>query len=1766
MIDSQYTLISALKTTFPMKSWRWALPALRQEALLWRQLQEPSFREKVINVLGSNAPMWTPARVGQIALNEEFPSKLTWPLIQLPPELRQKASQCYSGYTKNASSAMTLTKAYLLALALREQYREFFSWQEVLTPCQPIEDWKTPFVCLFNLIDSHEEFLNALPIKLSVYVVLATPSPPEKTQKKLTSFLGIFPLQKQVAWLQEFSQTKPKLAASIAISLASIETSKKASTLELSQRAGLYQIAKRPTEALHLLEQASERHKDTEIQLATQVSGSTAQLKHIQLDSTPWQEVIAAARTPQGIEEHTKKIIVLLETLLEKEDLTAAKNLAENIATPYPNHPSLATALARIALSQGEKEQAEKLAWEALNTNAKNVPIPPSLSKIFFILNLFQATEKAAQHTLKDYPNHIETLITLAKAQNILGKFSEAVENAQFAVILAPKRVEIRRYLAQYLENENKWDTALIEREQILQTLEAQHDAEAATNLSPLVKDQHALARCALKANQPERAAQVCKNILNKNAEDGIAHTILGKSLSLLGNPQKATWHFFEATKKAPQLDAAWLALAKTQRQSGESEAAIQTLNAGVQAARQKRAIHFALGEIYQERQEYAQALTAFRKAANLVNKEKNGASKIFFQIQLRLGETLQQVGHVEKARQVFKKLVKNFPENAQAILRYGQILLSAGEPRGALPFLAQAMEKKNNNVIAYIAYAQAHLEIGINLEAAIEALKDATAREPLNIKALALLGEALATQGELEDALSTYQRALEAAFSPDSVWRSRIYLGLGKTALQVGKIKTALAALQEFTQENPRNLDARQLLTMVYQKANLNAEAVDSLQKALDIAPNDVENLRWAADFALGLGETQLAISAFYEIIQLVPEQANTYLLLGNVYAQNEYLDQAQQAFFKLYHLEHPPAAALYKAGDALFRLGNYTKAIMCLERATQRNEKNNNKTDLQPQIWSRLATCHHNKGDAKKALSYIDKAITAELETTAWRLQKAEILTAEERYQAALASLRHALNLSPKAPNLHYKAAFLYRHLGDWESALDHALQAERGYHAQGEENTNKRYHVLALAADLACATLQPERAFLLLDKEAPTILATLTDTQYTLLDGISLYAELLLAKNREIEAANILQQLLTLAPSSPRTKALQARLNLRQGNLKESQQFLAEGITIHEKLLPENIFTASVVYLALGKAAQKLQDWNKAIKLYQKAIKLTPTEKRAQLFLCRAMVLRAEFHRLGEALEILHHRPGSESLDEQAREIFQNTLCALAQAADKTSVLKWRLRGEAIFNPSQETANTLKRIASDKDNIAAQIAVLRHSHQKGNAIQLAKDYYHKAEDHLILNIQISLTLAQASPKIAYQAAQKALLTNQNQNLLPPPIPHALKAFAAEQKKEKEISRQEILSALSFWNNEPRWHAMAAKVAKSTQEGIHHLTLALALEPTYPGHSLALGRQYTQINPKEAISFLRQTTTLAPEEVEAWVLLAQNYKKANNERKAIDCARQAIKFSPSNAEARKLLAQIAFEQKEFAEAEKHLRILLKKDSQNVEILALLTQNLITQNRPREALETITNATSNEEMPLSLRLCQLKLIHKIEGASAVLPALNELAEQHPNDLTLTLTLASTWAEVGEQQKAIDIAQEALNRNNGRASAAQKAEIHCFIGQMLRQAGQLDQAVHHLHLATTFAPQHGKAYIELGRVEQNRRQYEKALLALNRAIEYTPRSSLAYYYAGLVLKNLKNYSKAERMLRQAAKLAPKDLRIRRQLGVLATLNLVHGGS
>ena len=151
----------------------------------------------------------------------------------------------------------------------------------------------------------------------------------------------------------------------------------------------------------------------------------------------------------------------------------------------------------------------------------------------------------------------------------------------------------------------------------------------------------------------------------------------------------------------------------------------------------------------------------------------------------------------------------------------------------------------------------------------------------------------------------------------------------------------------------------------------------------------------------------------------------------------------------------------------------------------------------------------------------------------------------------------------------------------------------------------------------------------------------------------------------------------------------------------------------------------------------------------------------------------------------------------------------------------------------------------------------------------------------------------------------------------------------------------------------------------------------------------------------------------------------------------------------------------------------------------------------------------------------------------------------------------MTQNHVKLWAVRGDKSGAEISAQRSLKMQE------MQPKMQRFLGRIEFEGGHLDQAIHHYSQAIAQAPQQVDVYLDLSNAYVQQRDFDLALKTLNKAMELDASDARPLLAAVNLLRNAKDYARAETLLRKAAEIAPSDLNIRRQLGAVIALNLVH---
>jgi tetratricopeptide (TPR) repeat protein len=1764
MENKELQRLKALKNIFPEESWPWSVPAIKRTPQIWDHLAAEDYSQLLEKAIGADPIQWTPGRIAAtLSLNDE----LQWPLQtfeDLPAEVKQKIQQVYQESEDIPEIKKNLEEAFWVALALLGEKSSGKNWDEILKQYLSSTKWDLPLVILYGLENEPESFLRELEPDLALQVLLSNPIEPDQLTDLLVKIIESQEINSLESWLKSVQKEVPELTQKIAKILRDKLVFDSNSIQDILNLSILNQYAGNSETALELLEIASERNRKLQGKLSTNLNKVITNLDDPQTNDRGWNELKSSLSKEKDLGENIEDVASIISSLLEKGHLAAAGDLISKLPDPLPDHPELLSVMADYSRIQNQPIRAEQLALDALEKSHLTQSPTEGLSSILFRLGMYEESVQAAKIYLEKYPNHLKSHLDLVESFRKLGNYSEAAKATLFAAVLYPQDIQLQRKLAGYLEEAASWKDALEIWSKILTKKQVDINSEEDIENHLPLEDLKSFANCALMAQHPNRAISACNQILAQSPENSTAFSMKGKSLCYLGQYEDGLAHLQRAVELSPDLEETWINLADCHLQAGSTGQALQKLKTGLTSSTKKARILYEIGSLETNQGNHSKALESYQQAASAAEMEEVD-QRTAYEIKLGEGISYYELGHHDQAQEILKKINDQLPGNSKANYIYGKLLLQGGKPESSLPYFVQAVDKKPTQAEPYLCYADALLQSGVNLEGALTALDKALAIDPKNEIAVVLLGEAKNASGNHRNALDLFQKSRESSLIADPTWSPRISLGLGKTALELGELETAVASLQDGHDRYPQDLFLIKALAQAYQKSDLTSNALEVARKAADVSPQDSDNLSWVAGFTLELGFPDEGISVLRKLIQLKPKEITPHKLLGKAQAKAGDSFGAIETLSTIKNLEEVTPEDLYDVSEILIELGDHKSALQNLNKAINICTVNSEPTPLLPKLWAIQATAYEMEGDPKRALELLDQAITADLDQPRWRIQKADLLIHQDRYQAAIASLNNALDLTPDEPSLHMKLAKVHCQIAGYEEALHHAQEALAGYESQTEHSINTNT-ALAFAADLASATLRVNLKNKLLSVLKVEEEKHQSSSPAVEFHSYCLAAESALDLNQEVKAADISNFLVSNEIDHPRVKVLQARIVNRQGNPVEGLELYQSAAKTWHETDPAQKEFGTAVELALAKTAQELHIWKEAAVHYQHAAEISPKEKRTLFELAQFYIHRAEARRLTDALKVLNRAPSINSTSSDVYQTFLGCVKRLAHLDTNDDILnRLQIRGEAVFNPSQETADKLKQITNSTEELAALISSYRACRQMVFAREVALDNLNRLGEDPHLDIQINFALLRSKPDTAFKAASSALDHARKINHPQVPLYFVGLALAAQRIKDDDTAEDSMMRALQYWDDEPHWYALAAEITPDYSRSLAYYQEAINLDPEYNPYYIALGKRHLQANQAiQALKAFEKAISLNPDHVDGWIQRALAKRSLHKMPEALASINQAISLAPEHKEAQKTAALLTFENGSYRESERHLVSLLGQEPHDTELLALFARTLTAQKQYEQAFKVMDKAIELEGNALDLELQKASMIKQVEGPFAAIDELRIISSHHPGKFPLIIDLVATLAEAGELEQAIRTAQEVLVDENTTYSPEEKAHLYLTTGRLLRKSGQLDQAVHHLHKAKTLVEPNFQAVLELGRVHHDRRQYEQAIGMIEKAIEIEPGEADGYYQAGRVLKDLKRYQDAEKMLRRASKLAPNDLKVHRQLGVLVTLNLVHG--
>lgn len=390
-----------------------------------------------------------------------------------------------------------------------------------------------------------------------------------------------------------------------------------------------------------------------------------------------------------------------------------------------------------------------------------------------------------------------------------------------------------------------------------------------------------------------------------------------------------------------------------------------------------------------------ASALQLYQRA--LTHAPVSGAQRSA--ILMRMGDCLYRLDRMDEAFTTYKKAAEVDPDNLDANLRMGDMLLSSGAPEAA------------------------HEQASLVLK-----------KSPENTEALALEGASAAGSGDFDRAKRFYARALQ-----NDPHRIRVAVALADLYNRENKTDQARALLKQAAEMEPQDSLPWIALARVEEQDGNSQAAEAAYRKAVSIDDTPDTNLR----FAQFLQRSGRIAEAEQVLRRVDAQRPSAPVALGDFQLSSGHADEALERYEAAWMMVQAPPAPRRRWSFPWSRSATFPKT------GTERGEDVATRL-IEAQI---VAANRLNSTQRKKAVAEIRSRFEEarpHIDAAAQAILATELALAEENLTKAKQYSQAASQLAPGSAPAHYIAGVVASESGDeetaeseWQNALDQDSQ---------------------------------------------------------------------------------------------------------------------------------------------------------------------------------------------------------------------------------------------------------------------------------------------------------------------------------------------------------------------------------------------------------------------------------------------------------------------------------------------------------------------------------------------------------------------------------------------------------------------------------------------------------------------------------------------------------------------------------------------------
>lgn len=637
------------------------------------------------------------------------------------------------------------------------------------------------------------------------------------------------------------------------------------------------------------------------------------------------------------------------------------------------------------------------------------------------VMGTATAADSADQHFA-----HAEALLSQ-------GDSGKALAEAQAGLRLAPQSVKGLNLLGVIYGQEHDFPRAVSTFESALKI--DPHSAVTHTNLGNVYSLEQ-------KFDLAEKEFQLT---LRADPNDRQANYNLGSLLLARKQPKLAIAYL---SRVKPQDQQTLVNLSQAYFLSGDKEKGLQAAKSASELGTDDVKVHFTLGLLLADHQEYPAAIHELEAADAL----KPGTVKILQD----LGEVYLKSGDNDRALEVLNRALKVQPDSAETLYRIGQAYSNERKDMDALDVLVKAHKLAPSNTDVIFLMARLSMKEAFYADA-IPLLEQGLKVAPRDPKLLAALGECYFVTGKVDEAKRTFQTLIEVQPAAST------YAFMGLWYRHEGQFDEAAKYFELGLKADPHNASCLYNLGYIASRQGRYEAAEKWLKQALEVEPDYADALLELADLKMHQKRFEEALPILRKCTQLDPDPAPVYYRLGETERSLHQMDAAERDLKIFQTLSKDPKSMPYPYQHIFDYVGERAGLPA---RQQDQFDLAQLKQEVQlhperPQSYYLLAEAYLKAGqveEAKQALTELDQLSQGDFRTT---VGVGVLLARYRLYQDAVAYFGRALQANPDSDDAWYDLADAYFRMRDFKDALG-ALQ-----HVSSQGQNDASY--LALLADV-------------------------------------------------------------------------------------------------------------------------------------------------------------------------------------------------------------------------------------------------------------------------------------------------------------------------------------------------------------------------------------------------------------------------------------------------------------------------------------------------------------------------------------------------------------------------------------------------------------------------------------------------------------------------------------------------------------------------